>query len=763
MCAAVLLPIITQSRSLSAVSLMSAPGSPGALEAIAGDTRAIVAVPEPAEGAAPTHYLVTAIPGGSSCSINAAEPLRVCTINSLTNGTSYTFTAVATNSAGTSPASPASNTITPSDMLAYETEISLTNSDNIASVMVMDPAGTFLLIGSRSTPGRITKVSLPDLTVDSVLTLNSGENDLLSGTIDPNGHFAYFGTISSGHIVKIDARSMTRVGSVSLEVGEIRARRLIFDAGRNVVYAAMYSDQGKVVKYSPDLTRLATVVLPAAARYPVSAVISPDGRYLYVGNTRISGAAHLARVDLNTFLDSDAVSQPMTNDDVHLATMILGPDEHLYVGTYTVPGRVLRVSTSALTREAALTLPAGRDYLEHVAVTADGRHAYFSTNNSPSSTLLKLDLAAVGSPGFEVASSITLPAAVTQVASMAMDPFGHRLYIGSNTTPARVVAVTVGPAPRQLPGSPPLVVATASATTALIAWQAPADDGGLSINGYTVEQATNSTGPWSLAQGDCSPGITRASTATSCTASGLSNQDYVFRVATRTTGGQGEWALTSAAVTPTGSPAVETTPNRSATPPPSPPPQTTISPAPSTPTTVLAPAPIGTTESQATLIGESLLINDGPLQLSIELVSCAENSCSVSILPSGRPFITMSQDGRVRVSGSGFQAGTLAQVWAFSNPILLGSLPIAEDGTFDGELGLVNLAPGEHTLQVHGLTSTGDPRSSELSLRVLAEAELPTTGGQPTPMLLGSLALMVLGIVGLRRVSSRRDHQVSPR
>ena len=63
------------------------------------------------DGGAPiTRYQVTASPGGQTCSTTGALS---CTITGLTNGTSYTFTVTATNSAGTSRPSEPSAQVTP--------------------------------------------------------------------------------------------------------------------------------------------------------------------------------------------------------------------------------------------------------------------------------------------------------------------------------------------------------------------------------------------------------------------------------------------------------------------------------------------------------------------------------------------------------------------------------------------------------------------------------------------------------------------------
>ena len=58
-----------------------------------------------------TSYLVTASPGGATCTVVA--PATTCQLTGLSNGTAYTLTAVAINTAGTSAASGASSAITP--------------------------------------------------------------------------------------------------------------------------------------------------------------------------------------------------------------------------------------------------------------------------------------------------------------------------------------------------------------------------------------------------------------------------------------------------------------------------------------------------------------------------------------------------------------------------------------------------------------------------------------------------------------------------
>ncbi len=88
-----------------------APGIPTSVSATAGNAQATVTFSAPASngGATITAYTVTSTPGSFTAS-GSASPI---TVTGLSNGTSYTFTVTATNSAGTSSASTASNSVTP--------------------------------------------------------------------------------------------------------------------------------------------------------------------------------------------------------------------------------------------------------------------------------------------------------------------------------------------------------------------------------------------------------------------------------------------------------------------------------------------------------------------------------------------------------------------------------------------------------------------------------------------------------------------------
>jgi hypothetical protein len=117
----------TVSRSFSVNAVAS--GAPTIGIATAGDAQATISFTAPASngGATITSYMVTSNPGD----LTASGPASPLTVTGLTNGTSYTFTVTATNSAGTSVASAASNAVTPkgAQMITFAAFTDMTYGD----------------------------------------------------------------------------------------------------------------------------------------------------------------------------------------------------------------------------------------------------------------------------------------------------------------------------------------------------------------------------------------------------------------------------------------------------------------------------------------------------------------------------------------------------------------------------------------------------------------------------------------------------------
>ena len=121
------------------------------VSAQAGDGSVTVTWRKPAAGTAPSSYVVTSNPGNKRCTADA--PKVTCKVTGLTNGTSYTFTAAATNTGGTSAASSPSAAVTPqsppdssSDRAADNT--AATGSDSTPSLT--SPSADVRVISSRA-------------------------------------------------------------------------------------------------------------------------------------------------------------------------------------------------------------------------------------------------------------------------------------------------------------------------------------------------------------------------------------------------------------------------------------------------------------------------------------------------------------------------------------------------------------------------------------------------------------------------------------
>jgi len=102
-------------RNLQGSNFPTFPGAPTIGTATGGNAQASVTFTAPAStgGSSITSYTVTSSPGGLT-GTGASSPI---TVTGLTNGTAYTFTVQATSFA-TGPASAASNSVTPSAVVA---------------------------------------------------------------------------------------------------------------------------------------------------------------------------------------------------------------------------------------------------------------------------------------------------------------------------------------------------------------------------------------------------------------------------------------------------------------------------------------------------------------------------------------------------------------------------------------------------------------------------------------------------------------------
>ena len=131
--------------SNSVTPTASAPGIPGSVSAVASSSSATVSWSAAAPNGSPVSiYTVTSLPAGGSCTTSGLS----CAITSLTNGTAYTFSVVATNTIGSGTRSLASNAVTPTPPVA--------NAPTGVSVKVGNAKLTVSWTAATTTGGAVT-------------------------------------------------------------------------------------------------------------------------------------------------------------------------------------------------------------------------------------------------------------------------------------------------------------------------------------------------------------------------------------------------------------------------------------------------------------------------------------------------------------------------------------------------------------------------------------------------------------------------------
>ena len=276
-------------------------------------------------------------------------------------------------------------------------------------------------------------------------------------------------------------------------------------------------------------------------------------------------------------------------------------------------------------------------------------------------------------------------------------------------------------------GAPTNVTAVAGERSAQISWTAPATDGGTPITGYAVFA-----------------GATQVCTTatTSCTATGLTGgQSYTFTVRTVNAAGQGAASAPSAAVIPTGASAAVSGGGASGG---------AMSgggngntgsgssqPAKVTP----MPPANGPVRSKPTMIV-------GGIQRDVVVAPRANGGLSYSAgdvgvivvpptvyTPVDAPIanVIVARPGdEVEVSGEGFAGNGDIQALLFSEPILLATLKADANGSFSGKVRLpAGVSLGDHTLQLAALDPKGEALAVSVGVQLLGATQLaPATGSK---------------------------------
>jgi len=330
---------------------------------------------------------------------------------------------------------------------------------------VIDTANGYAYFGRETyndgVPGRVIKVALgagsnPPTRVGA-LTLDAGEDRLLSAVIDAASGYAYFGTNTiPGRVVKISlgegSNPPTRVGSVTLGVDENALISAVIDPAKGYAYFGTNTIPSRVVKVSlgnddDPPTRVGSTILNAGEDSLWRAVIDVASDYAYFASYTIPGRVVKVSLGSGSNLPTRIGAISLNGDEDRLySAAIDATNGYAYFGTNTSPGRVVKVAleegSNPPTRAGGLTLVYGEAVFTSAVIDPDNGYAYFGSDTSPG-RVVKMALGGGSNPPTRV-GAVTLEAGEERLKSAVIDAANGYAYFGSDTLPGRVIKVALG-------------------------------------------------------------------------------------------------------------------------------------------------------------------------------------------------------------------------------------------------------------------------------------------------------------------------------
>jgi hypothetical protein len=366
------------------------PGAPTAVSAVAGNGQATVSFTAPTNtgGAAITSYTVTSSPGAITAT-GASSPIVV---TGLTNGTAYTFTLTATNSAGTGAASSASVAVTPIGPPGAPTAVTATAEALCALVSWTKPAsngGSVITSYTvTSSPGSFTAtVNGADNTSSYVYGLTNGQGYTFTVTATN----AAGTSVSSSASASVTPQSNAQTTAVTDALG-----------GNTTSISTYISDSTDPV---PTLSIDMRVALRAGTEGTTTQQKN-DTKLAYIDSMR-------TKVGANNFTVPQAQFTEFIQTFATVAAQALTPKPIVaYVPAYTASTATIDVSSATSGSYFMVEVPIGytvvlQNGAASISLTYNGTNYSDGTNTYNAGAIIvlgnkTLTLIGIGSGGFDV-------------------------------------------------------------------------------------------------------------------------------------------------------------------------------------------------------------------------------------------------------------------------------------------------------------------------------------------------------------------------
>ena len=332
------------SKSGNSTPPPNVPTAPSAVTAVAGNGQATITFSAPNNngGAEINGYTVVSSPGNYS-STGLKSPI---VITGLSNGTSYTFTVTATNSAGIGSVSSSSNPVTPGVNIAAPdapTNITVVGGNSQATITFTPPVNsgsapiTSYIItsnpGNLTATGFISPITISGLTngtsytftVNAINSAGVGVASSASNAISPSASLPASNKICS--VFSINQFNNGTKGSYTMS--------LSYDYVNRPTKLVLYDSIRKVKDYEASFV------------YQSDAILINQNQSFKIDPTTQQIRSFITKADLNDPKSDDYVYEYIYNDSGYLTSKnqyINGSTKTVYKTTYTYDNNNLLVS-----------------------------------------------------------------------------------------------------------------------------------------------------------------------------------------------------------------------------------------------------------------------------------------------------------------------------------------------------------------------------------------------------------------------------------